>query len=146
MAKRKAAVSSHGHQGTKDEIKIARGSASAAGEQLEDFLTDPPGDARDEAWQLFPGRSPTDALRRAAFVDVVTAGWDGARGVAWLECAREIVAQEIRAHDVGPRLTEDALVAARDLLAAAARKCSRSLGGIRRARQLAGRPRLRVVS
>src|SRR5687768_15861939 len=148
MKKKKAALSARPQQiaTSKRVARAATGPFGAVDPQIDplvELLVLSAEDPEAAALRLFPGRSTAQTLRRAAFGEIAAAARDGAAGVAWLEQAGGIVGGELGTVDSGPTLSEDAIVAARDLLASAVKSCGCALSAIRRVRLLARRPRLR---
>jgi hypothetical protein len=149
MQRKKAAVSSHGPQGTKDEVRLARGSRGGPREILEDFLTTPPEDPVAEALARFPGDEPKDDCLRSAYMAIVAARLSSASAAEILAQLRNVIRDDPEeledSRDAGGTMVEWSILEVLVELEMARRACRRAVSMVRRTR--ARRPkRLRMAS
>jgi hypothetical protein len=149
MKMSKAAFSARPRQRGTTPRRITPGATAPDPDELLEFLSEPVEDPEDEALIRFPGRFAIHRYGREAFIAIASARANSAAGSAWLASAREAIGFELLDGNSGPTLTEDAVRAGSDRLAAAIQACRRAGILIRRARQLVPRSRcrrLRMVS
>ncbi|HEV8232745.1 MAG TPA: hypothetical protein VGQ75_10400 [Thermoanaerobaculia bacterium] len=153
--KKKAAVSSHGPQGTNDVIRLARPAETPDLEPVEDFLTDVLEPADEElvraAWKRFPEPDPPDTYLRPAFAAIGTAQAYSTSAAENLEQLRRIAysdPEELEDSVEGWTIVEGGLERAADDLEEARRECRRAIAMLRRTRSRRQRPRriLEIVS
>jgi hypothetical protein len=150
--KKKAAVSSHGPQGTKDPIRLTRPAGAPDLEPVEDFLTDVLEPADEElvrdAWKRFPGAEPPDTYLRPAFAAIGSAQGYSTSAAENLEQLRRIAysdPEELEDSVEGWTIVEGGLEHAADDLEEARRECRRAIAMLRRTRRRLPKA-LRMVS